>query len=85
MIVILDMLRCYGKYPDGMAPRTPPPGQRIGLTVSGVVQIILLIAALRDLRRRPASLVRGRKGVWAAASFVNFIGPIAYFAYGRRR
>jgi hypothetical protein len=23
--------------------------------------------------------------VWTAASFINFAGPISYFAFGRRR
>ncbi len=45
----------------------------------------LQLAALIDLRRRPASEVRGSKPAWAAASFVNTIGPLAYFAFGRKR
>jgi hypothetical protein len=49
------------------------------------VQVGLQVAALVDLRRRPPDRVRGRKAIWAALSFVNFLGPIAYFAYGRRR
>lgn len=61
------------------------PGRRSGIVVAGVVQISLLVAALADLRRRPASEVNGDKRIWAAVSFVNFVGPIAYFAFGRRR
>jgi hypothetical protein len=38
-----------------------------------------------DLRRRPARKVRGDKRLWAAASFVSWAGPIAYFTYGRKR
>lgn len=68
-----------------MANRTPTSKQRAGITFAGIAQITLLLAALRDLRRRPASQVRGRKSVWAALSFVNFIGPLAYFVFGRRR
>lgn len=45
---------------------------------------MLLGAALLDLRRRPAARVRGSKKWWAAASLVNFVGPLAYFAFGRR-
>jgi hypothetical protein len=48
----------------------------------------LKIAALVDLRRRPASQVRGSKWAWAlAVFFVNSLGtvPLAYFVKGRRR
>lgn len=61
------------------------PGRRSGIVAAGVVQIALLVAALTDLRRRPASEVNGDKRLWAAVSFVNYVGPIAYFAFGRRR
>ena len=60
-------------------------GQKIGVSITGAVQIALLIAALRDLRRRPADEIRGSKRLWTAASFVNFVGPISYFLWGRRR
>jgi hypothetical protein len=59
--------------------------QQAAITAAGAVQLALLAAALADLRRRPASEVKGDKRLWAAASFVNFIGPLAYFAVGRRR
>jgi hypothetical protein len=59
--------------------------QRAGITGAGVVQLGLLAAALTDLRRRPAKEVRGSKKLWFGLSFVNFVGPIAYFAFGRRR
>lgn len=61
------------------------PRQRRGIVVTGVVQIALLLAALRDLRRRPAEQIRGSKRLWSAAVFVNWLGPLAYFLYGRRR
>ena len=49
------------------------------------LQLGLLAAALIDLRRRPARKVRGDKRLWVAASFVNYLGPLAYFTYGRKR
>jgi hypothetical protein len=61
------------------------PGRRSGIVAAGIVQIGLLVAALADLRRRPASDINGDKRLWAALSFVNFVGPIAYFVFGRRR
>ena len=60
------------------------PQQRTAIVIAAVVQIGLQAAALVDLRRRPARRVRGDKRVWAAASLVNFAGPIAYFMRGRR-
>ena len=61
-----------------------PPTQRRAIAAAGVVQVSLQLAALRDLRGRDARRVNGDKRVWAAASFVNFIGPLAYFAFGRK-
>ena len=59
--------------------------QRGGVVAAGVVQVSLLVAALTDLRRRPADQVNGSKKLWTAVSFINTIGPLAYFAFGRRR
>ena len=49
---------------------------------------ILKIAALVDLKRRPAAEVRGRKWVWATGiTLANSVGvvPVSYFLFGRRR
>lgn len=51
----------------------------------GLVQVLLLVAALADLYKRPAERVRGWKLPWAAASFINFVGPISYFLFGRKK
>ena len=60
-------------------------GQRCGIVLAGVVQIGLLAAALLDIRRRPADEINGSKLLWTALAFVNFVGPIAYFVFGRKR
>jgi hypothetical protein len=57
--------------------------QRVILACAAV-QLVLQAAALGDLRRRSADELWGSKRWWTAASFVNFIGPAAYFAVGRR-
>lgn len=59
--------------------------QKVGGILMGLVQVSLLIAALVDLRRRPAAQIRGRKAWWVMAAFVNYIGPISYFAFGRKQ
>jgi hypothetical protein len=59
--------------------------QRGAVVALGIVQLSLQVAALADLRRRPAKQVSGRKAMWAALSFLNFIGPLAYFSFGRKR
>ncbi|MEI6776701.1 MAG: PLD nuclease N-terminal domain-containing protein [Chloroflexales bacterium] len=70
-------------------PRTQwidlPPAQRRMILALASLQISLLGAALWDICRRPAEQINGSKAAWAAASFVNFVGPLAYFVWGRRR
>lgn len=47
-----------------------------------LIQLALIVFALLDLRKRTA--VRGPKWVWVLVIlFINFIGPIVYFAVGR--
>jgi Phospholipase_D-nuclease N-terminal len=60
-------------------------GQRTGIVLSGAVQVALLIAALVDIRRRLQEEIRGDKRLWTVAAFVNYVGPISYFLFGRRR
>ena len=60
-------------------------GQRIAGTFAAVLQLGLLVAALWDIWHRPADEIKGDRRVWTAVSFVNFVGPIAYFLFGRKR
>lgn len=59
------------------------PQQRAIVGVVGLVQIALLALALADIRRRPAEQIRGSKKLWTLAAFINFVGPITYFVFGR--
>lgn len=48
-----------------------------------ILQIILIVVALIDLTRVPAT--NGPKWLWAVIIiFINIIGPILYFVLGRR-
>jgi len=58
------------------------------IIVAASAEAVLKIAVLLDIRRRPASQIRGSKRIWiAAAVLVNSagMGPLSYFAFGRRR
>jgi len=72
--------------PRGLRWQQMTNGQRAGVAIRGAGQFVLLVAALRDLRRRPAEQIRGPKAVWAVVSAVNYLGlgPIAYFLFARR-
>ena len=64
-------------------------GRTRGLLIAAaVVEGVLKVAALIDIKRRPASQIRGPKWLWA--SVVVGIGsagvvPISYFVVGRRQ
>ncbi|AHY47966.1 Phospholipase_D-nuclease N-terminal [Rubrobacter radiotolerans] len=61
------------------------PTEKLLVIGLGLVQVALLVAALTDLYRRPVEKVRGWKLPWVAVSFLNFVGPISYFLFGRKR
>ena len=61
---------------------------RMLLITVAVADGALRVAALIDIQRRPASQIRGRKGMWAAAvALVSSAGvvPVSYFVFGQRR
>ena len=65
-----------------LSPRT-----RRLLTVTAVIEGILKLAALIDIKRRPASQIRGPRWLWAmVVAVVSSAGvvPISYFVFGRR-
>ena len=61
------------------------PRQRGALLFLISLQFSLAATAITDIVRRPADQIRGPKWAWALASLVSFVGPITYFAVGRRR
>jgi hypothetical protein len=61
--------------------------RRLTITVA-IAEAGLKTAVLIDLRRRPASQIRGSKRMWVAAAVpVNSagVGSLSYFLFGRRR
>ena len=61
------------------------PGQQRAIVGAGIVELGMKVAALADLRRRRAEEIRGPKPLWGALQLVNLFGPLAYFAFGRRK
>jgi len=62
-----------------------PPAQQRAIVIAGAVQLTLLAAALFDISRRPQEQIKGPKPLWVGISFINTIGPLAYFFFGRKR
>ncbi|NKZ03563.1 PLDc_N domain-containing protein [Actinomadura latina] len=60
-------------------------GERLCIAGAATVQLSLLASALADLQRRPSDQVKGSKRLWRMLAFVNFVGPISYFLFGRRK
>jgi hypothetical protein len=63
-------------------------GQRRAILAAAAVDGVLKIAALLDMRKRPASEVRGPKWLWASSvAVVGSAGilPMSYFLFGRRK
>ncbi|QOD04232.1 hypothetical protein [Pseudarthrobacter sp. BIM B-2242] len=61
------------------------PAARASFVAIGIAQVSLMIAAQRDISKRPAELINGPKAAWRMASMINFIGPMGYFVLGRKR
>ena len=59
--------------------------QRAVLLGAAAAEFTLKIVALIDIKRRPADRIRGPKALWRAAMAVNLLGPVSYFAIGRKR
>jgi hypothetical protein len=60
------------------------PRQRTLVLVLGSIQLSLAAAAWADLATRSSREVNGSKVRWAAIIAINWIGPLAWFRWGRR-
>jgi hypothetical protein len=64
-------------------PEKSAKRKTLGLLLT-VLQFALLAAALIDLRLRSEEDIRGSKKIWSTVAFINFVGPISYFIFGRK-
>jgi len=72
------------KTPSQTPFRQRPPREQAEIV--GIVALSLVVVALaqNDLRRRPASQIRGNKILWRLVS-LNALGAAAYLCFGRVR
>ncbi|MGC5165579.1 PLD nuclease N-terminal domain-containing protein [Luteimicrobium sp. DT211] len=59
-------------------------GKKVLVVVVSLAQLALTVAGYRDLAKRSADEVEGSKLAWGVAMLANWVGPIAYFAKGRK-
>jgi hypothetical protein len=55
------------------------------MAIRGPLQLVLTVWTLRDIRRRSDDQIKGSKRFWTIFAFVQPIGSIAYFLFGRHR
>jgi hypothetical protein len=68
------------KRPFGERPRR----EQVQLVGWLTLSLGLVAVAQNDLRRRPASQIRGRKTIWRLVS-LNALGALVYLCFGRAR
>jgi len=60
------------------------PAQQRLTVITIAVALVVIVAAERDIQRRPEAEVRGSKLLWRLVS-LNALGALSYFRWGRRR
>lgn len=59
------------------------PAARVWGVVLILVSLVLVVAAERDIQRRPGDQTRGSRRIWRLVS-LNACGALGYFRWGRR-
>jgi hypothetical protein len=60
------------------------PGQQAAVLVAASVQLSLAATAWAQLATTPPEEVNGSRVRWALLIAVNWVGPLAWFRWGRR-
>ena len=50
----------------------------------GLINLVLMILTVRDIRKRSDDEIKGNRKLWLLAAFAPPIGPIAYLIFGRK-
>lgn len=64
--------------------RRQPTVVRAGVWPLLAGELVLIVAAERDIQSQPAGRIRGPKLFWRAVATQNVIGPAVYFRFARR-
>jgi len=59
------------------------PAEQRGIAALTALSVAVVAAAERDIQRRPAEQVRGKKLLWRLLC-LNALGALGYFRWGRR-
>ncbi len=51
----------------------------------GLINLVLMILTVRDIRKRSDDEIKGNRKLWMLAAFAPPLGPIAYLVFGRKR
>jgi hypothetical protein len=51
----------------------------------GLINLVLVILTVRDIRKRSDDELTGNRKLWLLAAFAPPLGPIAYLIFGRKR
>lgn len=75
----MSAVRFSVRHPAQTRPHKRPAGPL------RLLQLLLTIAAERDIGRHDDAQIRGQKRWWRLAALLSPFGPLAYFLFGRRR
>lgn len=59
--------------------------QKAAALLLALIQWSLAGVALYDIYKRPAELVNGSKNKWYGIALISWVGPVAWFIWGRKR
>ncbi len=60
-------------------------GRRTGVVLLGISQVAFAFLAYWDLAHRDDEEINGPRLAWVPAILINWVGPAAYFLFGRKR
>ena len=65
-------------------PHRPQSPAQARAVVQGLINLVLVIMTVRDIRKRSDAELNGSRKRWLLAAFAPPFGPIAYLIFGRK-